>query len=158
MAIQLGSRVKDNITGFTGIAVGYSRWMYGCNRVVVEAESLKDERPLGDEWFDEQRIETVEEGVIPITEPKDYEEIVMGNIYKDRITGFEGVAQAITIWSSGNVTVSLEPTKLDENGSAVKPYGFDVHRLKKVAEQEIPVSQESVADAGGSQNDPCQAM
>jgi hypothetical protein len=82
----------------------------------------------------------------------------MGNVYRDRITGFEGVAQAITVWSSGNVTVSLEPTKLEENGAAVKPHGFDVHRLEQVAEQEIPVSEESVARAGGPQNDPRQAM
>lgn len=158
MAVKLGSRVRDQITGFTGIAVGYSRWMYGCNRFVVESESLKDGKPLGDEWFDEQRIETIDEGVIPITTPKKCDEIVMGNIYKDRITGFEGVAQAITVWSSGNVTISLESTKLEEDGKAVKPQGFDIHRLEQVAEKEIPVSAESVANAGGPQDDPQQAM
>jgi len=157
MAVKLGSRVKDIITGFTGIAVGYSKWMYGCNRIVVESESLKDGKPLGNEWFDEQRVETVEEGVISIIAPKDHD-VVMPNLYRDRITGFEGIAQAITTWSSGNVTISLEPTKVEKDGKAVDSQGFDIFRIEEVAKQEIQVSEESVATSGGPQDDPSQAM
>ena len=160
MAVQLGSRVKDVITGFTGIAVGYSQWMYGCNRIVIEGEALKEGKPIGTQWFDEQRIETVENGenAVAVSPPRDHDHIVMGNRYKDRVTGFEGVAQAITIWSSGNVTVSIEPTELNDDGKPIDAQGFDAHRLEQVAEQEIPVTEESQATTGGPQNDPCQAM
>ena len=157
MAVKLGSRVKDSITGFTGIAVGYSRWMYGCNRIVVEGESLKDGKPLGNEWFDEQRIQTIEADVVPVVKPQKHK-IIMGNLYRDTVTGFEGVAQAVTEWSSGNVTISIEPTKLEEDGKPVPAQGFDVHRLTEVTKKEIPVSEESVAKTGGPQRDPVQAM
>jgi hypothetical protein len=82
----------------------------------------------------------------------------MGNRYRDGISGFEGVAQAITVWSSGNVTISVEPTELKEDGKTIPSQGFDAHRLNEVSEEEIPVSAESEATTGGPQNDPVQAM
>jgi hypothetical protein len=57
--IRLGNIVKDSITGFTGMAVGRTEWLYGCTRIAVESTELKDGKPVGAEWFDEQRIEVV---------------------------------------------------------------------------------------------------
>lgn len=56
---KLGDKVRDNITGFTGIAVGESKWLFGCSRFLVEPDELKDGKPIEACWFDEQRIETV---------------------------------------------------------------------------------------------------
>jgi hypothetical protein len=57
--IELGNKVKDNITGFVGIAVGRTTWLFGCNRIAVEPQELKDGKPIEAQWFDEQRIELV---------------------------------------------------------------------------------------------------
>jgi len=65
--IKLGNRVKDLITGFTGIAVGRTEYLYGCTRIVVEPEDLKDGKLIDAVWFDEQRIVTVEERPIPVS-------------------------------------------------------------------------------------------
>ena len=57
--VKLGSRVRDNITGFSGIATGRTEWLFGCTRICVEPEKLKDGKPVDAVWVDEQRIEVL---------------------------------------------------------------------------------------------------
>ena len=59
--IKLGSRVKDTLTGFKGIATGRTEWLYGCARIGVEAETTKEKKPGDTFWFDEQRVEVIKE-------------------------------------------------------------------------------------------------
>ena len=58
--ITLGSKVKDRFTGFQGIATGRAEFVFGCSRIQVEPEELKDGKPIEPQWFDEQRIEVVQ--------------------------------------------------------------------------------------------------
>jgi len=62
MAVKLGRKVKDTLTGFTGIAVCRSEWLYGCTRIGVQSQELKDGKPVDTQHFDEQSVEVVEEG------------------------------------------------------------------------------------------------
>lgn len=55
--VKLGSRVKDSLTGFKGVAVARTEYLYGCVRVCVEPEALKDGKPIDAQWFDEQRLD-----------------------------------------------------------------------------------------------------
>ena len=57
-AIELGQKVKDMVTGFTGIATARTEWMNGCVRYCVEAKMLKDGRCI-ELWVDEDRLELV---------------------------------------------------------------------------------------------------
>ncbi len=60
--IKLGSRVKDKVTGFTGIATGRLVWEFACIRIAVQAQDLdKDGKPLDFQWFDEPRLDVLEE-------------------------------------------------------------------------------------------------
>ena len=59
--IKLGNKVRDNITGFTGIAVGRTEWLFGCSRIGIQATELKDGKPVETEWIDEQRVEVIED-------------------------------------------------------------------------------------------------
>lgn len=59
--IILGSKVRDNITGFTGTATGRTEYMFGCARVMIETSEMKDGKPVDALWFDEQRVEIVKE-------------------------------------------------------------------------------------------------
>lgn len=64
--IKLGSKVKDKITGFTGVAVQRIDYLYGCTRYGVEAKVGKDGKaPF--EYFDEQRLQCM--GVVVSMEP-----------------------------------------------------------------------------------------
>jgi len=154
--IALGSTVKDMISGFEGVAIARSEWLYGCNRIIVESKTLKDGKPTDGQWFDEQRIKTIETDTICCDEPKKCT-VKLGNKVRDTLSGYEGMAVAKTVWASGNVTISVEPTELQENGQPIASQAFDVHRLVITSEPAIPVSEESEAPTGGPQNDPCQA-
>lgn len=60
MAIKLGDRVKDTITGFEGIVTAYTQWLHGCDRLSVEGTSLTGHGfPVGAETFDIMRLEKV---------------------------------------------------------------------------------------------------
>lgn len=60
--IRLGSRVRDTITGFEGIATGRSIWLYGCERICIEVDKLENGKTIEPEWFDDQRVELVKAG------------------------------------------------------------------------------------------------
>jgi hypothetical protein len=62
MAIKLGSKVKDSITGFSGIATARAEYLYGCIQIQITPDKLKDETTIDSVWFDEQRVEVIEEG------------------------------------------------------------------------------------------------
>jgi hypothetical protein len=57
--IKLGSKVQDTLTGFTGIATGRTEWMFGCARICIEPQVLKDGKPIEGFWFDEQRVKVL---------------------------------------------------------------------------------------------------
>jgi hypothetical protein len=61
MAIKLGSKVRDKITGLTGIAYGRTEWLHGCTRITVQPQELKDGAPVAMSSFDEPQLEVIEE-------------------------------------------------------------------------------------------------
>lgn len=151
--IELGSRVRDLITGFEGAVIGRTEWLYGCARIVVEGLELKDGKPHDPQWFDEQRVEELEQGKYPVSPARCGIDITLGNKVKDKVTGFTGIAVAKTIWSSGNVTIQIEPTTL-EKGEPVPSHAFEYARIEKIEDTKPPVSAQSSATSGGPQNDP----
>jgi len=157
--IDLGSKVKDMITGFTGIAIARTEWLYGCTRIVIESQELKDGKPVAPSWFDEQRVEEitpVDETKIPVSKPRCGVGIQLGNKVKDSITGFAGVAVAKTIWISGNVTIQIEATAL-EKSEPIDGHAFEYERIELVEEAKPPMSAKSdPSKPGGPQKDPVQ--
>lgn len=63
--IKLGSKVRDTLTGFSGTATGKTERLYGCTRIQIEPSELKNGKLIEGQWFDEQRIEVIEE-IAPI--------------------------------------------------------------------------------------------
>jgi len=62
--INLGDRVKDRITGLEGIVIGITTWLYGCRRVTIQPEEIKDGRPSDPSSFDEPQLILVDTGVV----------------------------------------------------------------------------------------------
>ncbi len=56
---MLGKKVKDKITGFTGVAVAECKYINGCLCYEVRPERLKDGCMLKTEWIDVQQLELV---------------------------------------------------------------------------------------------------
>lgn len=56
---MLREKVKDKITGFTGIAVAKCEYLNGCVCYEVRPDKLKDGCMLKTEWIDVQQLELV---------------------------------------------------------------------------------------------------
>ena len=56
--IELGEKVKDDITGFEGIAVARCYYISGCIRIGVQGQVKQDGSVPDPEWFDEDRLES----------------------------------------------------------------------------------------------------
>lgn len=66
--IELGWKVKDSITGMTGIATARAVFLFGCSRILVEPDKVgKDGKLLDTVWFDEQRIIVVKKQTITVS-------------------------------------------------------------------------------------------
>jgi hypothetical protein len=71
MEIQLGSKVKDKISGFTGIATSKTVFMNGCVRVQIDPDKLnKDGDLIEGAVFDEVQLEVIKTPIMKI--PKDH--------------------------------------------------------------------------------------
>lgn len=63
MTVQLGDRVRDRITGFEGIVIGITEWLYQCRRPIVQPSGLTTDGKLRDtSSFDEDQLEIIEIG------------------------------------------------------------------------------------------------
>ncbi len=55
--IRLGSKVQDKITGFCGLAVGRTKWLYEGDDIGILPGVKADGNPAQIQWFKETRIE-----------------------------------------------------------------------------------------------------
>ena len=59
--IKLGDKVKDRITGYTGIVVFRMDWLYGCVRFVVQSQTLDEKgKPIDNASFDLDQLCLIE--------------------------------------------------------------------------------------------------
>lgn len=60
MVISLGDKVRDRMSGFSGIAVARHDFLYGCARISIQPEKLgKDGKVQEAQAFDEPQIELI---------------------------------------------------------------------------------------------------
>ncbi len=57
--------------------------------------------------------------------------IKLGDLARDKVTGFEGMVVAVTSWITGCDRLTLQPTKLTKDGGIAKDATFDIMRLQK---------------------------
>ena len=54
---DIGSKVKDSITGFTGIVTGKVQYMNGPHQSLVKPDFLKDDCMIEGQWIDDARLD-----------------------------------------------------------------------------------------------------
>lgn len=69
--IELGSRVKDIVTGMTGIATSRKQDMNGCEQYCISGKIDKDGKMQDSYWIDHAQLEIVDDGVKGKIEQKD---------------------------------------------------------------------------------------
>lgn len=57
--INLGDEVQDIVTGFTGIAIAKTEWLWSCIRYGVQSQALQDGKLQEAQWFDEPQLEII---------------------------------------------------------------------------------------------------
>lgn len=66
MTIKLGDKVKDQVTGLEGIAIGTTQWLTGCARITVQPPMGKDGKIPEMQSFDETQLVCVKAGAVKI--------------------------------------------------------------------------------------------
>lgn len=65
--VELGDRVKDRISGFTGIAICRNEWINKCVRFGVQPEeTTKEHKPAEAQYLDVEQLVVVKKGVIKV--------------------------------------------------------------------------------------------
>lgn len=64
MRINLGDKVRDKVSGFAGIVIGRTEWLYGCVRCIVQSQELKDGKPVDAVQVDEPQLELLQSAAI----------------------------------------------------------------------------------------------
>jgi len=61
--IKLGDRVKDTLSGFTGVVIGITKYLHGCTVCGVKPPGLHNGKPIDIQWFDEPQLKIVKRKV-----------------------------------------------------------------------------------------------
>lgn len=148
MPIKCGSLVKDIVTGYKGVVIGRADFMYGCNRLGVLSETLVNGVPQQAYWFDEQRMEVVNENkAVPIQKGK----FSLGDEVKDTITGFRGIVSSYSQTISGTKDYGVLSTKMLKDPTEQEQAFFE-GRLVLIKAKDVPVSKDGgKAGPGGPQ-------
>lgn len=138
--IELGDRAKDRITGFEGIVVAEMAWLFGCRRLTLQPEALKDGKPVDRQTFDEPEVERIAVSVQAVTKPADHPEgaILCGDLVQDRISGLKGIVQHRSVWIHGCTFIGVQPEGMQTKEK--KPYEssvFDELRVKVIKRDKI---------------------
>jgi hypothetical protein len=63
--VKLGKTYKDSITGFEGVAVSRTEYLYSCVRVAIQPVTLHEGKPVDCYIFDEHQLVEVPVKVVP---------------------------------------------------------------------------------------------
>lgn len=63
--INMGDRVRDRITGFTGVVTGLAHYITGCTQLLI-APPARDGAHVEGHWYDIDRCEVTEAGVVDL--------------------------------------------------------------------------------------------
>lgn len=83
--------------------------------------------------------------------------IPLGSRVRDIYTGFEGTLVARTEWLHGCARLTIEPTKVKEDGSLPDSLSFDEPRVELVEAEPVRVSRDSSDRRTGGPNGPAPA-
>lgn len=62
--MKLGDKVKDTVTGFTGIAVSKTEWLNGCTRFGVQDQKVRGGKVGEIHYFDQPQLVVVKPSVV----------------------------------------------------------------------------------------------
>jgi hypothetical protein len=129
--IKLGTKVKDSVNGFEGIATSRVTHINGHVQYGVTPKVGKDGKRLEIIYLEEARINGSDLSNLQHTESGNIKAglIHLGNRVKDSITGFEGIATARIEYLTGCAQIAVTPKMVPSPELPNTTEYFDEHRL-----------------------------
>lgn len=124
----LGAHVRDNQTGYEGIATARIDFHTGCSHYIVEATQVKADGSLISSYqFDPERLVVLEESDWHhlVEEPT----IELWANVRDAITGFKGFVSALKTSLFGPPQICIEPDRCNPDGELNMPEWFFESRV-----------------------------
>lgn len=81
-AVRLGDKVRDDVTGVEGIAIGVTTWLNGCRRVVIQPPKEKGKPTASDPT-------TADEPTVTVIKRRAVKGMNTGNTEEDTEEGLE---------------------------------------------------------------------
>jgi hypothetical protein len=108
--IKLGMKVKDKVTGFTGIVEHIVHWLHMCPQVCVVPDKLSKEGTIkGGAMIDLPQLEILSAKSVMKIQPLPEQRFQFGQKVKDTITGFDGKLIGRAIYLNGCSRVCVQP-------------------------------------------------
>ena len=63
--IALGARVRDTVTGFTGVVIGRCEYQHRTTELQVQPDVIIDGKPVEPTWIPEPRLEETPSEAVP---------------------------------------------------------------------------------------------
>lgn len=131
--VKLGNVARDAATGFTG-TVEMISWTLGGNIHVILQPSCEEganNELRKSEEFDHHLVDFVSDGIADrVCPPDDVEPLELGKRYRDKITGFTGIAVIKVASLQGCMQYGLTPKMADDDsGKYPNSIYFDHKRL-----------------------------
>lgn len=76
--------------------------------------------------------------------------IILGKIYKDKISGFTGIAFARSIFLYGCIRILIVSNRLDKDGKLIDDCWFDEEQLAKVKETKKSIKKNKTNTPAGT--------
>jgi hypothetical protein len=68
----LGDRVLDRVTGYEGVVVSITDYLFGNRRIQIQKQACDEHgQPLETVWLDDAQAQVVERGIMEVAPPND---------------------------------------------------------------------------------------
>jgi hypothetical protein len=152
--IKLGSKVRDNITGFEGIAHYRVTTFSGLIRYCVQPKSDDPTKIVDAMELDHHSLEVLNEDMCDkVTPCKFIVDIPLGSTVQDIASGFTGVAESYTEHFNGCITYCVRPRIRESDLIGGRPDTSSIVQeslvLVKTEGAALPVKKPSLKTSGG---------
>lgn len=145
--ILLGQKVRDKVTGFTGIVDHIGEYMFQCRSIGIRGALTKTGTLLDIEMIDEPQLEIVTKK--PIMEVEVPEPLyAFGQEVVDTITGYKGTIVARAVYLNGCARVALQPKHDPKKEKITTGTWFSEEQVKPIGKK-LPLTKEKEAKTGG---------
>lgn len=135
--IQFGRKYHDVITGFEGVAIGFTEYLSGCNQVLLAPQVGDDGAKKESHWFDIQRIKTAGDATLITLDnsgiPQRQPRVLLGKKYREKFTMFEGIAVGRAEYIAGTIDVLIVP-KVGSDGERRESVWFPEIHLDELSD------------------------